>query len=143
MRKIIVLLSLSLLIAATGVANNSFKLCDIQVEAMFSEATEVSLESFLGVNNLETMMAKTPAMPVVAASDKDPIVATLLAFFLGPFGVHRAYLGTETMTWVGYILTCGGIFGVVPFVDFVVLVIGLANDDISPYINNPRFFMWM
>jgi hypothetical protein len=46
------------------------------------------------------------------------------------------------MTWVGYILTCGGIFGIVPFVDWIVLLIGLVEDDISKYVNNPKFFMW-
>jgi TM2 domain-containing membrane protein YozV len=74
------------------------------------------------------------------AAEKDAIVAIVLDFFLGGFGVHRFYLGTEVMTGVGYILTCGGIFGIVPLVDFVVLIIN--NSDISPYVNNPKFFMW-
>jgi len=67
-------------------------------------------------------------------------VALVLDFFLGGFGVHRFYLGTATMTGIGYILTCGGIFGIVPLVDFIVLIINM--DDISQYINNPKFFMW-
>jgi uncharacterized membrane protein len=44
------------------------------------------------------------------------------------------------MTGIGYILTCGGIFGIVPLVDFIVLIINI--DNISKYVNNPKFFMW-
>jgi TM2 domain-containing membrane protein YozV len=77
----------------------------------------------------------------LAGSNKDAIVAIVLDFFLGGFGVHRFYLGTEVMTGIGYILTCGGIFGIVPLVDFVVLIID--NKDISKYVNNPKFFMWV
>ena len=72
--------------------------------------------------------------------EKDPLVALLLDIFVGGLGIHRLYLGTETLTWVGYILTCGGIFGIVPLVDLIVLAVNY--DDISPYIDNPRFFMW-
>jgi TM2 domain-containing membrane protein YozV len=75
------------------------------------------------------------------SGDKDAIVAIVLDFFLGGLGIHRFYLGTEVLTGIGYILTCGGIFGVVPLVDFVVLIID--NADISAYIDNPKFFMWI
>ena len=75
------------------------------------------------------------------ATAKSAPVAILLDFFLGGFGVHRFYLGTEVMTGVGYILTCGGVFGIVPLVDFIVLIINM--DDISAYVDNPKFFMWM
>ncbi|TAN19529.1 MAG: TM2 domain-containing protein [Chitinophagaceae bacterium] len=74
------------------------------------------------------------------AGGKSFAAALLLDLFLGGLGIHRLYLGTKTMTWVGYILTCGGIFGIVPLVDLVVLIV--HNEDISPYVNNPKFFMW-
>jgi TM2 domain-containing membrane protein YozV len=77
---------------------------------------------------------------VSASNQKDPVVAILLDFFLGGLGVHRFYLGTKPLTGIGYILTCGGIFGIVPLIDFIVLIID--HDDISPYIDNPKFFMW-
>ena len=67
-------------------------------------------------------------------------MALVLDFFLGGLGIHRFYLGTEVMTGIGYILTCGGIFGIVPLVDFIVLIINI--DNISKYVNNPKFFMW-
>jgi TM2 domain-containing membrane protein YozV len=75
----------------------------------------------------------------IASSDKDPVVAIVLSFFLGWIGVHRFYLGTEVLTGIGYILTCGGL-GIVNLVDFIVLIVD--NKDISKYVNNPKFFMW-
>jgi len=49
--------------------------------------------------------------------------AILLAFFLGIFGVHRFYLG-QTGQGVLYILTAGGFFGLLPFLDFIIWLLG-------------------
>lgn len=105
---------------------------DNLIDQMFTKAPEAVNVLFSDLSPASTTS--------LAASDKNAGVALLLDFFLGGFGVHRFYLGTEVMTGVGYILTCGGIFGIVPLVDFIVLIINM--DDISPYINNPKFFMW-
>ena len=101
---------------------------------MFVVAPEVVNHAFSDLS----LMANATAP--LAASDKDAIIAIVLDFFLGEFGVHRFYLGTAVLTGVGYILTCGGIFGIVPLVDFFVLIIN--SKDISRYVNNPKFFMW-
>jgi TM2 domain-containing membrane protein YozV len=101
---------------------------------MFTNATETVNISFTDLS-----LAGTTGT-ALAGSPKNAAVALVLDFFLGGFGVHRFYLGTEVMTGVGYILTCGGIFGIVPLVDFIVLIINI--DDISKYVNNPKFFMW-
>lgn len=69
-------------------------------------------------------------------------VAALLAFPL-PFGIvglHRIYLGTAPYVPVAYIASLGGMFGVLPFVDFVVL---LLNKDTESYVNNRKIFMWV
>jgi TM2 domain-containing membrane protein YozV len=105
------------------------------IDQMFMKAPEVVNLTFSNFN-----MGAT-ATTSLASGEKDAIVAIVLDFFLGGLGVHRFYLGTEVLTGVGYILTCGGIFGLVPLVDFVVLIID--NKDISKYVNNPKFFMWM
>jgi hypothetical protein len=70
-----------------------------------------------------------------------PIIAFLLALFLGNLGIHRIYLGTSTGTIVGYILTCGGC-GIVSFVDMIILFVGIISDDVSRYVDNPQFLMW-
>jgi TM2 domain-containing membrane protein YozV len=104
------------------------------IDQMFSRAPEA-----LNISITDLSLNSNTSMTMPAA-EKDAVVAIVLDFFLGEFGVHRFYLGTEVMTGVGYILTCGGIFGIVPLVDFVVLIID--NKDISKYVNNPKFFMW-
>jgi TM2 domain-containing membrane protein YozV len=97
-----------------------------------SGAADLSFASFAAP-------AASSASAVVA--EKSPIVAFLLAFFLGGLGIHRFYMGTKTMTGIGYILTCGGL-GIVSLVDWILLLVGVINDDIDKYVDNPKFFMW-
>lgn len=70
---------------------------------------------------------------------KVKITASILALTLGPFGVHRLYLGTSPLVPVVYVATVGGAIGILPFIDFVVIVF---SKDLTPYINNDRIFMW-
>ena len=67
------------------------------------------------------------------------ITAAILTLPLGMLGVHRMYLGTKPIVPIVYILTFGGGFGILPFIDFVVLLI---SDETKPFINNSRVFMW-
>ena len=117
---------------------SSYSIDEQSIDQLFATATETSMIS-INASELGNFTSNNTST-VMAANDKDAIVAIVLDFFLGGLGVHRFYLGTETLTGIGYILTCGGIFGVVPLIDFIVLIID--NKDISPYINNPKFFMW-
>lgn len=69
-------------------------------------------------------------------------MAAALAFPL-PFGVlalHRIYLGTQPHVPVTYIGTVGGVFGILPFIDFCVLVL---DSDIQRFSNNGKVFMWI
>jgi TM2 domain-containing membrane protein YozV len=108
---------------------------DNLIDNIFTATPETVNAPFINLN------LNADSSATLAAGDKDAIVAIVLDFFLGGLGVHRFYLGTEVLTGVGYILTCGGIFGIVPLVDFVVLIID--NKDISKYVDNPKFFMWI
>ena len=69
------------------------------------------------------------------------IFATLLAFPIpfGIIGLHRIYLGTKPYVPLVYIATIGGAVGIIPFIDFIVL---LLEKDISKYENNPNIVMW-
>jgi len=132
---------LSLILAMTAICSYNAKASgytadDKLIDQLFTKAPETVNVSFTDLSSLATSVST----PLTAASSKDAAVALVLDFFLGGFGVHRFYLGTEVMTGIGYILTCGGIFGIVPLVDFVVLIINY--NDISKYVNNPKFFMW-
>jgi TM2 domain-containing membrane protein YozV len=71
---------------------------------------------------------------------KHRLIAALLAFPLGVFGLHRIYMGTRSIVPFIYIVTFGGVFGVLPFIDFVLI---LLNKDIHlTYTSNYHIFMW-
>ena len=72
-------------------------------------------------------------------SENPRLVAIALDITLGLFGMHRLYLGTDVKVPIGYTLTFGG-GGVLWLADLVMLI---ATRDITPYMNNPHFFMWI
>lgn len=133
------ILFFSLIIAFTAICSTTvnasgYTADDNLIDQMLTQAPEGASVLF---NDLTASGYTTSAF---ASSDKSAPVALLLDFFLGGLGVHRFYLGTEVLTGIGYILTCGGFFGVMPLIDFVVIIINI--EDISKYVDNPKFFMW-
>ena len=120
----------------SNVEASNYQVNDAKIDVLFEKASTTIM---MNLNDMSSnMMATTTLNSTVKA--KDPIVAIILDFFLGGLGVHRFYLGTKVMTGVGYILTCGGFFGLMPLVDLIVLAINY--DDISQFVDNPKFFMW-
>ena len=94
--------------------------------------------------NLETSARPSPLLHKFRNHQKKnkKIVAVLLAFPF-PFGIvglHRIYLGCAPYVPVAYIGSLGGVFGILPFIDFCVL---LLDKDIDRYINNKKIFMWI
>jgi len=71
---------------------------------------------------------------------KHRLVAALLAFPLGVFGLHRMYLHTSVKVPIIYIVTLGGGLGILPFIDFVLIL--LDKDIHTNYTSNPHLFMW-
>lgn len=138
MKKLILIIVLFVTILSVNQANaSSYSVNEQAVDQLFENAIETSM---ISMNATELSAVASNVSTTVMAQEKDAIVAIALDFFLGGLGIHRFYLGTETLTGLAYIFTCGGIFGIVPLVDFIVLIID--NKDISAYINNPKFFMW-
>lgn len=121
----------------------AYKLDDAKIDMMFEQSTDVTANLMSGAADLSFASFAAPAASSASAmvAEKSPVIAFLLAFFLGGLGIHRFYMGTKTMTGVGYILTCGGL-GIDGLVDWVLLLIGTINDDIDKYVDNPKFFMW-
>ncbi|MFH2141745.1 MAG: TM2 domain-containing protein [Bacteroidota bacterium] len=139
MKKIITLFSLLLIFTAFSFANtDSYRIDDNQIESLFAAAEEVSFSDLSLSDGLRSM---DMASPTQVKSEPTPVVAFIIAWFIGPLGIHRLYLGTATLTFIGYLCTGGG-FGIVACGDWVVLLIGMLNDDISKYVDNPAFIMW-
>lgn len=135
MKRIIV--SLIAVMAMTFAANAaSYTIDDDAIDALVEAAVEVS--------PLSADFMPAAAAPAAASISKgaSPLASFLLCTFLGEFGVHRHYMGTRPWMWAIYTFTCGGIFGVVPLIDWVFLLVGIVEDDISGYCGNTKFFMW-
>lgn len=98
-----------------------------------------SVEGF-AVQDSERSLSDTTINPQLK---KDPVLAWLISFPVGVLGLHRAYLGTSARTVFLYIVTAGGFFGIVPMVDWILLMKGIQNNDISKYEGNRKFIMWL
>ena len=75
--------------------------------------------------------------------EKDPVVAWLISFPAGMLGLHRVYSGTSTTTVILYIVTAGGILGIVPMIDWILLLRSIQTGDSSRFVNNRKFIMWL
>ncbi len=70
------------------------------------------------------------------------VMAAVLAFPF-PFGIvglHRIYMGTAPHVPIVYIGTFGGVLGILPFIDFCVIML---DKDFDRYMNNNKIFMWV
>jgi TM2 domain-containing membrane protein YozV len=77
----------------------------------------------LGVKTLDTNI-----------SEKSRLAVTLLAWFLGQFGIHRFYLG-KIGTGILMIITAGGL-GIWQIIDFIYAVTGNMKDKEGKLIKN-------
>ena len=140
MKKISLLVVL-LLSAALTFAGSNYKLNDEKIDQLFTGATEIS------VTGLAPMSA-SPMDMMGITSVKEMNTKILIAWIvdwvgLGAFGIHRYVLGTKSSMWAIYTFTVCGVFGIVPFIDWCVLLInGLILQKGDKYLNNNKFFMW-
>lgn len=138
MKKVFLFLGM-ILVSAMTFANSSYTLNDAQIDNLFDQAVEVSLTD-LAQSNVN--------LPNGVLSFQDDmttkiLVGWIVCWVIGGFGIHRYILGTKPSMWAIYTFTVCGIFGIVPFVDFWVLLIdGLILQNGDKYIDNEKFFMW-
>ena len=138
MKKLLIIVVLAVFASSFTYASvNSYKVNDANIEAMFSNAEEV---------DFTTLDLTDPFLPDYSGTTdfvggKEPWAAFAICWFAGYLGVHRLYLGTETIVFIGYLCTGGG-FGCLVTVDWVLLLIGAINDDIRKYERNSNLFMW-
>jgi len=134
--KKLILLTAFCLVGFTGLvqASSLYQVNDAAIEATLQASSSVSFS----IAEATALLSPTSATAVLA--EKNPLVAIVLAFFLGGLAIHRVYLGGRGILILVYLITCGGIFGIVPLIDIIVLAINY--DDISQYVGNSKFFMW-
>ncbi|MBK7666594.1 MAG: TM2 domain-containing protein [Sphingobacteriaceae bacterium] len=102
-------------------------------------------KQFIETNELQQIDdAPNPLFKLFRKKQKDNrrITAALLAFPF-PFGIvglHRIFLGTKPYVPVAYIASLGGIFGLMPLIDFFVICF---DKDFEQYLNNPKVLMWV
>lgn len=114
------------------IASNYF-VNESEVDQLIDNANEVEI--------IDLDLSSNNSIDDYKVNGKDPIIAIALdAIGLGALGIHRFYLGTEPIAGLLYPITCGGFGGIIPLIDFVVLI--LNYEDISPFVDNPNFFMW-
>lgn len=115
----------------------------LNTDSIFCSAEFIEIENTLAIEN--TYKSKPHPVRFLfkkKISARQKIVAAVLAFPF-PFGIvglHRIYMGTKPHVPVIYIATFGGAFGVIPFIDFCILVLDKKPER---YFNNPRLFMWI
>jgi hypothetical protein len=143
-----ILFALIAMFAITTLASAApYKLDDAAIDNAFESAIVVSpldlMNEVPAAVSAGLMVPPSAPSAAVISRGASPVGAILLTFFLGGFGVHRHYMGTRPWMWAIYTFTVGGIFGVVPFVDFIVEIVAAVEDNsVARYCGNTSFFMW-
>lgn len=136
MKKIFLALVAVLAVSLSANAGN-YSVNDEAIDAVIEAAAEV-LPMNMAADSMATAMAGT----TVSSGSGDAVVALVLNAFLGWCGIHRHYLGTRPWMWAIYLVTFGGIFGIVPFVDFIVTVIDLVEGGGPRIAGSSKFIAW-
>jgi TM2 domain-containing membrane protein YozV len=140
-QKYFILSLLLFLFKLNAVANNTF----VIVNCNGSDSANCGVELTTSISELKCSEKRPhPLVQLLKLKKRKnkKLAAAILAFPF-PFGIvglHRIYLGCAPYVPVVYIASLGGIFGLLPLIDFCVLV---STNDIEKYINNNNVFIWV
>jgi TM2 domain-containing membrane protein YozV len=90
------------------------------------------------IENKDFSKISEPKIEGKTPRESKRFVAAVLCLALGPFGMHRLYLGSTPQVAAAYSVTLGAI-GIVPAVDFLLISF---SKDISRFKNNGKVIMW-
>ena len=138
MKKVLLVSLFALFVCSTqSFATSAYTIDDSAVEAVFDNSVNVMN---LDVDNFNNSMVLENATMLKAG--KSPIAAFVICWLLGGIAIHRVYLGGTPLLVLGYIVTIFGIFGLVPLVDWIVLLVDVFRDDLGKHEGSDAFFMW-
>jgi len=98
---------------------------------------QLSDDSLLIQDSVKTEKEKL----ILKLNRRKKIISSILAFPFpfGIIGLHRIYLGSKPYVPLAYIASLGGELGIIPFIDFMVLI---SSKDVKKFQDNPNLIMW-
>ena len=131
MKKLLAAFVAILAFAAVASATN-YSVDEASIDALVTEAVVEANAEALNFSG-----------PIGGDSTVTNVVALVVDWIgLGFFGIHRLILGTQPINLLWYTITLGGIFGLVPLVDGILLIVDLIQGGAS-WLDNPAFIMWI
>lgn len=135
MKKLVFILIAFVAFSFTANAND-YAINEVAVDQMFNQADEISTVDFA-----ELMTANAPNAQLGAKNPWVAVALNTVAYFTGICGIHRLYLGSSITVFLVYFCTGGGC-GVIQAVDWVLLLMGALDNDVSKYEDNTKVIMW-
>ena len=124
-------------VIAQSFGNSKYRVDDTQIESIFDNAISVQKSNI----NLTQLYEDTNARFEIKEG-KSPIAAFVICWLLGGIAIHRVYLGGTPVLIVGYLFTFFGFFGLIPFGDWIVLLVSVFKNDLGKYEGSDAFIMW-
>lgn len=132
---------LALGFSAMAESGDAYTIDDAAIDQVFAQSTEMTITDMSLFDNDGIAM---PTAADLTTKSVNPWAAWGICWFVGWLGLHRHYMGTSKPMWLYYMLTdCVGVGFIVVGIDWIVLLIGAIQGDISEYCNNDQFLMWL
>lgn len=139
MKKLLSLFAGLFLVSTLSFAGN-YQIDNNKIDGIFEQATEKSIIEL--TNSIDNFKSEFNTSFINDSNaDTEVLIAFIICWFVGGLGIHRVYMGSKPTLILIYLITCGGIFGIVTLIDWVTLLIRLVqNEGIGSYKNNDAFF---
>ena len=108
-------------------------------------AIDAAIENAVEVNAFNLGGGNTGSTASFYAAGDNDIVAVLLTFILGSFGIHRIYMGSTNLMWLWYtLLSFIGVGEILALADLIFEVVGLVDGSgLGQYYGNTSLIMWL
>ena len=116
-----------------------------QVQGKTDSISDKAIVNAIGREANDLMLQGLPSLHFQIGKDstksKSKVIAAILSFPypFGMLGLHRIYLGANPIIPILYFVTFGGLLGIVPFIDMMVLIL---SKDTKPFYKNSKILMW-